>query len=227
MSNVMMTDLTGGEGIRVLVVEDIRLHRENLVASLANEHCIADADGTAGGDEALGRLGQHSFGVVLLSLASAVSWAVCRGLVAAANPARVIAYAVSGRDDEVVACAAAGISGYVLYDEPQAELMKAVVAVAHGDIWCPPRVAAALMRRMGPGVTTPDMLAGTGRLTVREREILALIDDGLSNKEIARKLSIEVRTVKNHVHNLLEKLRVHRRGEAVALLRSHPYAIRV
>lgn len=227
MSNVMMTDLPEGERVRVLVVEDIRLHRENLVASLAHERCIADADGTAGGDEALGRLGQHNFGIVLLSMATAVSWAVRRELVAAADPARVIAYAVSGRDDEVVACAAAGISGYVLYDEPQAELMQAVVTVSRGDIWCPPRVAAVLMRRMGPGVTTPDMLAGTGRLTVREREILALIDDGMSNKEIARKLSIEVRTVKNHVHNLLEKLRVHRRGEAAALLRSHTQATRI
>jgi DNA-binding NarL/FixJ family response regulator len=126
-----------------------------------------------------------------------------------------------------VACAAAGVSGYVLHDEPHEELMKAVLAVARGEIWCPPRVAAVLMRRMGPHGSTPDMPLGTARLTVREREILALIDGGLSNKEIARKLSIEVRTVKNHVHNLLEKLRVHRRGEAVALLRSHPHAIRV
>ena len=180
-----------------------------------------------GGDEALDGLSQHGFQVVLLSLATAVSWAASRELVAAAEPARVIAYAASGRDDEVVACAAAGVSGYLLHDEPHEELMKAVVAVARGEIWCPPRVAAVLMRRMGPRGATPEMPLGTARLTMREREILALIDDGLSNKEIARKLSIEVRTVKNHVHNLLEKLRVHRRGEAVALLRSHPYAIRV
>jgi two-component system, NarL family, nitrate/nitrite response regulator NarL len=62
--------------------------------------------------------------------------------------------------------------------------------------------------------------AGAGWLTSREQEILALIDDGMSNKEIARRLTIEVRTVKNHVHNLLEKLQVHRRGEAAALVRS-------
>jgi two-component system nitrate/nitrite response regulator NarL len=81
------------------------------------------------------------------------------------------------------------------------------------------------MRRMGPRGRPP----GASRLTVREREILGLIDDGMSNKEIARKLCIEVRTVKNHVHNLLEKLSVHRRGEAAALLRGRgePYAGRV
>lgn len=223
----MTTDLIGGDGVRVLVVENIRLHRENLVARLANEPCIGDAVGTAGGDEALGWLGEHSFGVVLLSMATAVNWAICRELVAAADPARVIAYAVSGHDDEVVACAAAGVSGYLLCDEPHAELMEAVVAAAHGRVWCPPRVAAVLMRRMGPRGALPDIPAGTGRLTAREREILALIDDGMSNKEIARKLSIEVRTVKNHVHNLLAKLRVHRRGEAVALLRSHRHLTRI
>jgi len=221
---VMKTDLTGPEGVRVLVVEDIRLHRENLVASLANSQGIADAVGTAGGDEALRWLGERSFEVVLLSMATAISWAVCRELVVAAEPARVIAYAVSGCDDEVVACAAAGVSGYVLRDEPQAELIKAVVSAARGDVWCPSRVAAVLMRRMAPNGATPNMSAGTGRLTAREREILALIDDGMSNKEIARKLTIEVRTVKNHVHNLLEKLQVHRRGEAAALLRSPTHA---
>jgi DNA-binding NarL/FixJ family response regulator len=56
-------------------------------------------------------------------------------------------------------------------------------------------------------------------LTVREREIARLVEDGLSNKQIAGRLGIEVATVKNHVHNLLEKLQVHRRGEAVARLR--------
>lgn len=223
----MTTDLSNADGVRVLVVEDIRLHRESLVSSLANEPAIGDAVGAAGGDEALTALSQRRFGVVLLSMAAGSSRAICRDLVTAADPARVIAYAVSGADDEVVACAAAGVSGYLLRDEPHTELMKAVVAAARGDVWCPPRVAAVLMRRMGPGGATPDLPAGTGRLTAREREILVLIDGGLSNKEIARKLSIEVRTVKNHVHNLLEKLRVHRRGDAAALLGSHPRTVRI
>lgn len=220
--------LTGRQAVRVLVVEDVRLHRENLVASLANENCVAEVAGVAGGHEALGRLAQHGFEVVLLSMAASASWTACRELVATADPARVIAYASSGREEEVVACAAAGISGYVLHDEPHGELMKAVTAVARGEIWCPPRVAAVLMRRMGPRGATPAATARAGRLTTREQEILTLIDDGLSNKEIARKLGIEVRTVKNHVHNLLEKLQVHRRGEAAALLRgSYPHATRV
>ena len=62
----------------------------------------------------------------------------------------------------------------------------------------------------------------TGGLTRRQREIVALIDEGLSNKEIAGRLSIELATVKNHVHNILEKLQVSRRGEAAAVVRRPP-----
>jgi DNA-binding NarL/FixJ family response regulator len=61
-------------------------------------------------------------------------------------------------------------------------------------------------------------------LTSRELQVIRLIDQGLSNKEIASRLSIEVTTVKHHVHNILEKLSVHRRGEAAARVRAHGYA---
>jgi two-component system nitrate/nitrite response regulator NarL len=134
---------------------------------------------------------------------------------------------VSVSDDEIMTCAEAGIGGYLLREDPYAQLVTAVLTAARGDVWCPPPVAAVLMRRVGPRGTGPEVSAGPGRLTARERQILGLIDDGLSNKEIARRLSIEVRTVKNHVHNLLEKLRVHRRGEAAALLRSHAHRARL
>jgi DNA-binding NarL/FixJ family response regulator len=223
----MIMDHGGGEGVRVLVIEDVRLHRENLVELLRSEAEVADAVGSAGGEDALARLGELDFEVVLVSVATTGIWAVCRDVVAAAEPGRVIAYAVSGADNEVLACAAAGISGYLLRTEPYRELVKAVLAAVRGDIRCPPSVAAVLMRRMGPQGAPPDVSSGAGRLTAREREILALIDDGMSNKEIARRLSIEVRTVKNHVHNLLEKLQVHRRGEAAALLRIQPRPTRV
>ena len=80
-------------------------------------------------------------------------------------------------------------------------------------------MTASLLRRVAA------LAAGNGgglpraQLTSREREIVGLIDRGLSNKEIARDLGIEVATVKNHVHNILEKLQVHRRGEAAARVR--------
>src|SRR5439155_827652 len=99
------------------------------------------------------------------------------------------------------------------------DLVTVIESVARGEAICSPRVAAGLLRRVAA------LAAGHGgdlpraQLTNREREIVRLIDNGLSNKEIARALGIEVATVKNHVHNILEKLQVHRRGEAAARVR--------
>ena len=80
-------------------------------------------------------------------------------------------------------------------------------------------MAASLLRRVAALAAVHGGELPRGRLTSREREIVRLIDQGLSNKEIARDLGIEVATVKNHVHNILEKLQVHRRGEAAARVR--------
>jgi two-component system, NarL family, nitrate/nitrite response regulator NarL len=206
--------------IDVLVVDPVRLHRENLVAALHRQAPIADVSGAADCEDALRSLRDRPFSVVLLSTRSSSVRASYRELVAAAAPAAVIAYGVATDGDEVLVCAEAGVAGYLLQEEPLSELVHAVATAAQGEVRCPPRVAAVLMRRMGPRGAMENISAGAGRLTSREQEILALIDDGMSNKEIARRLTIEVRTVKNHVHNLLEKLQVHRRGEAAALVRS-------
>jgi DNA-binding NarL/FixJ family response regulator len=207
---------------RLLVIDGIRLHRENLVASLAREASVTDVLGAADGREALRVLAEQAFTVVLLSMTTAECGTACREIVASAEPARVIAYGVSADGDEVLACARAGVAGYLLRDESYTDLMPAVETAVRGEVRCPPPVAAVLMRRMGPHGAAPELPGGADRLTAREREILGLIDDGMSNQQIARTLHIEVRTVKNHVHNLLEKLHVHRRGEAAAVLRGHP-----
>lgn len=219
--HAMTNDQFDSDGLGVLIVDDIAVHRDSLVTALAGRPDVAYAAGAAGSDDALRLLGARRFSVVLLSMAGLQSRGICRDIVTAADPARVVAYAVSASDGEIMSCAEAGVGGYLLRDDPYAMLVTAVLTAARGDVWCPPPVAAVLMRRVGPHAAGLEMTGGPGRLTAREREILGLIDGGLSNKEIARLLSIEVRTVKNHVHNLLEKLSVHRRGEAAALLRNH------
>jgi two-component system nitrate/nitrite response regulator NarL len=207
-------------GVHVLVVDDIRLSREALLGALASEPVIASAAAAGDVHAALPLLRARPFEVVLINMASADSLAVCRELVAAAAGARIVALAVSGGDDEVIACAEAGVAGYLLREQSHDELLQVIVSAARGETACPPRVAAALMRRVNMLAAERRSESGPGRLTPREREILDLIERGLSNREIARQLSIEERTVKNHVHNLLEKLKVSRRGEAAAMLRS-------
>jgi len=100
------------------------------------------------------------------------------------------------------------------------DLVNTIHSVARGELLCSPRIAATLFRALHAQGSRPDGDRLALTLTAREREIAPLIDRGLSNKEIAAQLRIEVATVKNHVHNLLEKLQVASRGEAAARLRA-------
>ena len=105
-------------------------------------------------------------------------------------------------------------------DASVAELVAAIESVARGESLCTPSVAAALMRRLASLARSWADADPIEPLTRREREILELIDEGLSNKQIAQRLRIELPTVKNHVHHILGKLGVHRRAEAAALARA-------
>jgi DNA-binding NarL/FixJ family response regulator len=122
-------------------------------------------------------------------------------------------------DDEIVQLAEAGVDGLVTRDASLADVLDAVAAAVRRETLTSPTVAAVLLRRVASlaGERRP---AETSSLTRREREIVALIGRGLSNKEIAQSLRIELSTVKNHVHNILEKLHVPRRTDAVAAART-------
>jgi DNA-binding NarL/FixJ family response regulator len=124
--------------------------------------------------------------------------------------------------EEILACLEAGARGYVLRDQTLADLKVAVERVAEGEAVVPPEAAHRLFRRLGE-------LGRESRrrlqlefldLTARELEILRLIAQGLSNQEIADLLCLSVHTVKNHVHNLLERLGLTTRAEAVEYARA-------
>ena len=136
----------------------------------------------------------------------------------AGSETRLIALGVREVERDVVEAAEAGVAGYVGRNASLRELVEAVECTARGESPCPPTIAALLLGRIAASARgpSPDLAA---RLTPREAEIVELIDEGLSNKQIAGRLSIEPATVKNHVHSILEKLDVTRRGEAAAALR--------
>jgi two-component system nitrate/nitrite response regulator NarL len=131
---------------------------------------------------------------------------------------RVVAIALADEDADVLRWAEAGAAGLLTRDNPLEQLVDSIMAASRGEVSCSSRVAATLVRRVaalaGKGEPTP-----MSDLTRRQARVLALITDGLSNKEIARALGIEVSTVKNHVHQLLTKLNVTRRCVAAAVAR--------
>jgi two-component system, NarL family, nitrate/nitrite response regulator NarL len=125
-----------------------------------------------------------------------------------------------GDEGPMLACARAGIAGYVSQEASLAELTHRIHEALHGEFSCSPRFAAALLRSLASPAPPRSHSASAARLTPREAEIVLLIERGLSNKEIARHLTIQLATVKNHVHNILEKLSVRDRADAVRAARS-------
>ena len=131
----------------------------------------------------------------------------------------LVAIGIADSDTEVIACAERGFAGYVTRDGCVDELIATILGAAKGELTCSPRVAGNLMRRLGALAAEIHPATSVARLTRREREVAALMREDLSNKEIAMRLRIEVATVKNHVHSVLDKLRVHRRSDAARLPR--------
>lgn len=135
---------------------------------------------------------------------------------------RVVVVGVGENEAEVLACAESGATGYVTAAASVADLVATIVSVAHDELHCPPRIAGALIRRVGVLAAEHREIRLSTRLTPREMEILGLVGRELSNREIARLLSITVATVKNHVHNILERLDVSTRAEASAWADTRP-----
>jgi DNA-binding NarL/FixJ family response regulator len=131
----------------------------------------------------------------------------------------VVALAIPEVASVVVACAEVGVAAYVTRDSSLAEVVETVRRAARGEAVIAPHIGHALMERVHVLAGSRSDEQARAQLTRREREVIELIDSGLSNKQIALHLSIELATVKNHVHNILGKLGVERRAEAAATLR--------
>jgi len=205
---------------RILIVADVRLYRDGLAQALARvpEFQVLDSLGS------LSLAVEVVLGlepdVVLVDMASAGSHVLVREIATLAPATRVVALGIPEVDGDVIACAEAGIAGYVSRDASLEDLIAAIQRAGRGELLCSPKVAGSMLRHIAFLSAGRKGVFATDSLTGREREILRLIDQGCSNKDIARRLGIEVATVKNHVHNLLEKLQVHRRAEAAARLRA-------
>jgi two-component system, NarL family, nitrate/nitrite response regulator NarL len=206
--------------IRVLVWTDICLLREGLAQLLARHDELTVVGAVADRTEGLACLTQSAPDVVLLDLGMPEGLALVAVIQEHAPHVRVVALAVAEKEYAVLECIEAGAAGYIPRGASLQALVTIVRSVTQGETICSPRMTATLFRRVAEMTATSGGPAAAPLLTQRELETLRLVDRGLSNKEIARHLGIEVATVKNHVHNILEKLKVHRRGEAAARIRS-------
>jgi len=146
---------------------------------------------------------------------------VTKALHQEAPEVRVIILGVIDLTEEIMACIEAGAAGYVLKEDSFDHLIDTIHSVHRGESFCSPQITASLFSRIAElaSESMPKIPPGSIKLTSRELEIINLIAEGLPNKEIAQRLFIETQTVKNHVHNILDKLQLHNRFEAVQYAR--------
>jgi two-component system nitrate/nitrite response regulator NarL len=205
---------------RVVVVSDVRLHGEGLTFCLSHHDRVEVVGVASSLNSALIIIAEYHPDVVLLDMVTHASLAISRAIIAASPLTKIVAFAVDEIERDVQACAEAGITNYVSRDGSADDIVAAVHHALCGELHCSPRMAAFLFHQLA-NVSRHQVGSGfLTDLTRREFEIVSLLERGLSNKEIARQLQIGVATAKNHVHNILDKLRVHRRGEAAARFRA-------
>ena len=202
--------------IRILIAADVRLYREGLAQLLEGHAGIEIVGATSDPDEAVETSRSLRPDVLLIDRAMRGSLSAIRRTREVVPGTKVVALTVADADQEVLSCAEAGVTGFVGRDGSLADLTAAMEAAQRGELCCSPRMAASLLRGVSAlsreGPSTP-------RLTDREAQVLVYLERGLTNPAIAEELGIEVPTVKNHVHSILEKLRVKRRGEAASVWR--------
>jgi DNA-binding NarL/FixJ family response regulator len=200
----------------VLLATDVRLHRELLADALAG-HDGLELAGSAPGDVAA-TAARFEPSVVVVSTVSSAAADDLRALALALPDAKIVALGVPSDDDAIVRILESGAAGFVTAEQSLPDLVAAVEAATAGELQCPPHLAAALVRRVAALAAGGAREANGNGLTPRQRQIATLIADGLSNKQIARTLSIERATVKNHVHTILSKLGITRRDQVAARL---------
>jgi len=207
--------------LRILIVASVRLYGEGLVELLSSAPALQVVGPMHPSGATPEYLAASHADVVLVDSSTAIRTDVCRRVAAMASRARIVAFAVAEENEaEVLACAREGVSGFVACDASRDDLIEAIVAAGSGAASCSPRVTATLIRCVAASPAGPAAPPDAVKLTPREYQIAQRLEAGLTNKEIAAALGISVITVKNHVHNILGKLSLRRRGEAAAVVRT-------
>jgi two-component system, NarL family, nitrate/nitrite response regulator NarL len=202
------------DALRVVVIDDHPMFRAGVVASLAAEpDVVVVAEGDSAG-QAIRLATQHEPDICLLDIAMPGGG----GLVAARRirdtlpQTRVVMLTVSEDEDDLLAAMKAGASGYVLKGAAGSELLRVLRMVHAGEVYVAPGLAWGLLREMSRPRSAP-----LDELSSREREVLELVAEGLSNQEIGDRLGLAEKTIKHYMTSILGKLQVRSRVEAALL----------
>lgn len=207
--------------VTVLVADDHRLMREGTAALLRADPRVEVVGMASNGEDALTLVERRAPDVVLLDLEMPVLGGIeaCATIRGRHPEVEVLILTVSENEPDVWAALRMGAAGYLLKDMPPAELVEAVLDAGHGEPHIAQRMAGRMLREFAGGARSAD--DPLVELSPREREVLALLAEGMRNREIAERLVVSETTVKTHVRHVLEKLRLRNRSEAAAFAARH------
>ncbi len=209
--------MTAAEPVRILIADDHRLFLEGLEALLSSLEGMSVVGRATNGEEAVARAAELQPDVILMdiSMPELSGLEATRRILQRSPHVAVLMVTMFDDDESVFAAMRSGARGYLLKGADKDELERAVTAASRGEALFSPKVAARLMHFFA--APRPDLPVNAfPDLTEREREVLGLIAAGRGNAEIARKLDISSKTVRNHVSNIFSKLQVVGRAEAIA-----------
>lgn len=206
--------------ISIVLIDDNRLLREGIASMLHDQPGFLVLAASADVDEALEQVREAKPDVVLIDfgLADHDSLALTDRVILEVPDARVIIMGLLPAQEDVAAFVRAGARGFIMKDASFEEFFATIREVADGKEVLPSELTNSLFSQIVANVPSEHRTRLTDgvRMTTRELEVIALLGEGCSNKEIAKRLNIAVHTVKSHVHNVLEKLALHSRLEVVA-----------
>jgi DNA-binding NarL/FixJ family response regulator len=209
--------------IRALIVDDHALFRRGLEMVLAAEDDIELVGEASDGTEAVEKAGESLPDVVLMDIRMPKISGIqaCRAMKEVAPSSKIVMLTISDEEEDLFEAIRAGASGYLLKDIPLAEVADVVRAVHGGQSLINPSMAAKLLTEFAT-LAKHDQeerveQVPAPKLTDREMQVLKLVARGMNNRDIAKELFISENTVKNHVRNILEKLQIHSRMEAVMI----------
>ena len=211
------------EPIRAMIVDDHALFRRGLEMVLDSEPDIELVGQASDGAEAVEKAAESLPDVVLMDIRMPRSSGIeaCRAVKEAAPSAKIVILTISDEEEDLFEAIRAGASGYLLKDIPLDEVAGAVRAVHGGPSLIKPSMAGKLLTEFATRAKRDDeeraQEVPAPRLTEREMQVLKLVARGMNNRDIAKELFISENTVKNHVRNILEKLQIHSRMEAVMI----------
>lgn len=202
--------------IRIMIVDDHEVVRMGMRAVIEPEADLTVVGEAANGAEALAKVGILDPQVILMDVRMEKMSGIeaCREIKSQHPHVAILMLTSYTDDDAILSSVMAGASGYLLKNERRAELLKAIRLVAAGQSLLDTAIAKQAMERMASQ-------APGSELTEREREVLALIARGYTNKQIADTLYVSEKTARNHVSHILEKLGLSRRSEAAAYAVEH------